>query len=854
MLEAEGSCHEARRRDGLVLPAHGRSPRNAHHLFCGPECAATCAHIRHVVEFERLLADLSAQFVNLPAAQVDDAITDALRRIAAILRVDRGQVIRFAPRGAEAHVTHSGAVGSVPTVPPMSIAEAYPWAIRCVQAGQTLAFARLDDLPPEAAVDKASWQRARLKSILAMPLHVGGQVEGAITFDCMQHERTWPEGLLARIRVLATVLGNALAHKRAQEALDAVMAFEQAVSEVVAKLLTAGCADQDLVIETGLRDMARVFGAERATLWRRNTEKLEFTKTHRWLGEGVPAPPDLQRALTLPWISAQIGAGSTVRFGRRGDLPPEAAADLPELQALGIRAAVIVPLTVSGAVVGALSFATVRVDREWPDALLPRVKLVGEIVASLLARQEAQRREQEAQGQAAHAARVGAMGAFAASLVHELTQPLAASLANAETALELLADPSPALDELRATVADIVADDRRAAELIQQLRRFLRRGEVERTELDLRAVVDDVVRLVATEASDRGIVIARDVPEALPRVTGNRVQLQQVLLNLLLNGFDAVANCAPGSRRIALLVRPCASGVSVEVTDSGHGMDKRTLARVFEPFFTTKPKGMGLGLSISRTIVAAHGGTLSVRSTPGGGTTFRMELPPGLASETRAPQRAAVAGTGYGMVFVIEDDPSMRRALERQLDTAGYRVESFGSAHEYLERAPCAGVACIVSDVRMPGLSGLDLQATLVRAGRDLPMVFISGHGDVSTTVHAMKAGAVNFLAKPFTKGELLAAVSEALAHSRERDSAREARAALQARYESLTPREREVFPLVAAGMLNKSIADRLGAAEATIKIHRGRVMEKMGAESVVDLVRMAERLGLEPATARLHH
>ena len=145
----------------------------------------------------------------------------------------------------------------------------------------------------------------------------------------------------------------------------------------------------------------------------------------------------------------------------------------------------------------------------------------------------------------------------------------------------------------------------------------------------------------------------------------------------------------------------------------------------------------------------------------------------------------------------------------------------------------------------MPGLSGLDLQASLAQAKRELPIVFISGHGDIHTTVQAMKAGAVSFLPKPFTKGELLAAVADAMVKSRAIESAREENAELRSRYKSLTAREREVFALVVEGLLNKIIADRLGAAETTIKIHRGRVMDKMGATSLPDLVRMAERLSL---------
>jgi FixJ family two-component response regulator len=204
---------------------------------------------------------------------------------------------------------------------------------------------------------------------------------------------------------------------------------------------------------------------------------------------------------------------------------------------------------------------------------------------------------------------------------------------------------------------------------------------------------------------------------------------------------------------------------------------------------------------------------------------------------------ASLAGT----VFVIDDDAAVRRALDRQLRAAGFAVQTFASAQEYLDQPPQTGIACIVADVRMPSLSGLDLQASLAQANRELPMVFITGHGDIPTSVRAMKAGAVNFLPKPFTEDEILAAISEALERSARLDSVRKDGAELGARYRALTPREREVFALVAAGLLNKLVADRLGIAEKTVKIHRGRVMEKMGAASIPDLVRMAEHLALLP-------
>jgi FixJ family two-component response regulator len=198
---------------------------------------------------------------------------------------------------------------------------------------------------------------------------------------------------------------------------------------------------------------------------------------------------------------------------------------------------------------------------------------------------------------------------------------------------------------------------------------------------------------------------------------------------------------------------------------------------------------------------------------------------------------------------VVDDDDAAREYVRWLLESAGWTVRAYDGAQDFLDGYDATCPGCLVTDVRMPGLSGLELQAELTRQQRDVPTVFISGHGNAAATVQAMKAGAVTYLAKPFSKEELLAAVREALERSTRLGDERRRRSALTARYESLTPREREVFALVAAGRLNKVIADRLGAAEATVKIHRGRVMEKMGADSVADLVRMAGSLGV-PASA----
>jgi FixJ family two-component response regulator len=199
-------------------------------------------------------------------------------------------------------------------------------------------------------------------------------------------------------------------------------------------------------------------------------------------------------------------------------------------------------------------------------------------------------------------------------------------------------------------------------------------------------------------------------------------------------------------------------------------------------------------------------------------------------------------------VFVIDDDSSLRKALGRLLKSVGLRVEALASAEEFLQRPAPDGPACVVLDVSMPGLSGMDLQCVLAERHWSLPIVFISGHGDIPMTVRAMKAGAVDFLPKPFHDEDLLAAVRQALGrHARARREETES-ATLRQRTALLSPREREVMALVVSGKPNKQSGHQLGVTEKTVKAHRAQVMSKMRAESLVDLVRMAQKLDSHPS------
>lgn len=206
---------------------------------------------------------------------------------------------------------------------------------------------------------------------------------------------------------------------------------------------------------------------------------------------------------------------------------------------------------------------------------------------------------------------------------------------------------------------------------------------------------------------------------------------------------------------------------------------------------------------------------------------------------------ANVGGPSFP-VFVVDDDPSIRKALTRLMKSAGYEVATFASAREFLDRArPDEKPGCLVLDVRMPGLNGLDLQAELQNLNTALPIVFMTGHGDIPMSVRAMKAGAVDFLPKPIKDTELLRAIEQARARAEQERARRNELQTIRRRLETLTPREREVMALVVRGLLNKQIAFELGTVEKTIKVHRARVIEKMQVESLAELVRIAERVGI---------
>ncbi len=339
-------------------------------------------------------------------------------------------------------------------------------------------------------------------------------------------------------------------------------------------------------------------------------DRLSARITHSWAADGVAPAPSAIALDQIPWTAAQLQDGVAVRFSRLDELPgEEAATDRRTYLALGIKSRVGIPLTIGDRVEGVLSLSTLAAEHTWRDNLMRRLRLFGEVFANTLARQQSELEVQGLRNELAHAGRVATIGELTTSLAHELNQPLTAILSNAQTGQRVLETAPVDLEE----VGEI-----------------LTKGDPQMRALDLNEALSEVARLVSGDAVVRGVSIRLELADGLPPVLGDRVQLQQVALSLVLNGMDAIRES--GTRDRVLVLRTARDGaktVRVEVRDSGTGINEGDTGKIFQAFYTTKPDGMGMGLAITRSIVDVHGGRLKAHNNPDGGATFSFALPVG---------------------------------------------------------------------------------------------------------------------------------------------------------------------------------------------------------------------------------
>ena len=539
------------------------------------------------LRFEELLSRLSGAFVHLPGHAMEAASETWLRHLGDLLGVERITIYRRSGELGEFTVEYAWLRSTSPPASPVSVAQDLPWTAFELRRERPVAFSRLADLPREASRDAETFRNRGVRSGLWLPLVASGHVIGGLAFMTLASEREWPDELIQRLQLVAEVFANALAQKEA----DAALRASEAMNSAILATLNSGVAVLD---ESG-----RIVSA--------NERWTRFVQD--WGVFGIRLGDDTSY-LKACWDAAVDGVAAA----------REAVS--------GVEA---VLRRTRGSFALEYSLGTEATSRWFTLAALPLRGPAGGAVISQTDITERKRAEIDAQrsrAELAHFTRVSTMGELAASLAHELNQPLTGILANAQAAQRFLDARSPDLGEIRAILADIVDDDKRAGEVIQRLREFLRKGQAEVIPVDLNMVIRDVARLLASDALIRNVAIKLDLSPQQLAVNGDRVHLQQLVLNLLLNALEAMAEARDDGRVVTIRTQVMAgSSVDLAVEDAGPGLRPGAERLVFEPFYTTKPSGMGMGLSIARSIADAHGGMIRAVNNSTRGATFHVTFP-----------------------------------------------------------------------------------------------------------------------------------------------------------------------------------------------------------------------------------
>jgi signal transduction histidine kinase len=576
------------------------------------------ARLEERLRFETLLSQLSAGLIHVPPAEIDRALEHSVGEVVGVLGGDRGALDEYAGVGPRAHISWTSP--GVEALPRILDAVRFPWTVARLADGDVVRFSRTADLPEAGARDRTSYERAGTRSHISLPLRAGGPTLGVLSLDAVHAQRGWSDELVQRLRLLSEAFANALERRRMEVSLAERLGFERMLSALSTTFSAVSALDFDREVQGSLRPIVDALDVDRAAL-------LEFSRdggvARLWTTDDAMGVGD------FPWTIARLQCGEIRAWSRIAELPAEAVVDRQTALARGLRSQVALPLLVGETAVGGLMLATVRAERAWArDGVLPGLQIVGEVLANALARMRGDQEMQRLRQELAHIGRVSAMGELTASLAHELNQPLTAILNNAQVAQQLVEADVVDVVMMREILEDIVADDKRAADVIQRLRRLLKKGDLEYVSLDLNEVVTEVVRLVSGDATIRDVSLRLSAAPELPRVRGDRVQLQQVLLNLVLNGLDAMGAPAAGERILGIRTfRDGDAFVGVAVRDAGAGIAAKDADHIFEPLYTTKRDGVGMGLAIARTIVGAHGGRLTAMNNADGGATFRFVLP-----------------------------------------------------------------------------------------------------------------------------------------------------------------------------------------------------------------------------------
>jgi signal transduction histidine kinase len=542
------------------------------------------------IKFDTLLSYVLREFAHGEPEDLPGTLTRVLRHLAADVGVDRVSLVHFSESHLsrsvqrtlqEDHATEDRFL-SVPTYPTAD----FPAAVASLARGETVTFSSLAEQSPVLASDRGSFAQVGLESLLALPVSSDGGVLGALVVATIGRRRAWSDTLVKRLRAIADVLSGVLVRE------DAVYSARRNAAVSAAFLEATG----NLVVLVDGAGVIRQVN-EAWIQWAMDHGVAQISA----VSPGASYVDECRRAIARGDVSAgvalnaieQVLAGRQSRFALQYRLAGPGAGRWFDMRIEALRA---------------------------PDG--------GAVIShvDITAQHDVRRHSEEI----AHLARIGTMGQFAASLAHELSQPLSAILSNAQAARRFLGAPRPHLPEIRAILEDIDADDQRAGDVIRRMRALFTRHEVEFVTLDVNAVVREVLALVHSEAVLRRVTVVLDLADTLGLVAGDRVQVQQILLNLILNAFEAMTGpgAESGERRLILHTALNGDGdAEISVRDTGPGIPPPILDRLFESFFTTKREGLGMGLSIARTIAQNHGGRLWAANNSDYGATFHLALP-----------------------------------------------------------------------------------------------------------------------------------------------------------------------------------------------------------------------------------
>ena len=535
--------------------------------------------------FERLVSDLSNRLADASPSEVEAVIATAVESARETFNADRLGLFIFEGVHDVTAVRYSAArFDSSPPGTPIDF-DACPEVLDRLRLGKVARIESIDDIVESMPATYSTLVRTDVSSLAAVPLHLAGVVIGGLGVAREARSAQWSGDVIERLRILADLFASALGRRSSAEQLRRSKELSHAVLESVS---------------------AQMCVIDRA-------------------GDVVAGNDAWQRASTVPGVDVACVLMRR-HCGMECEVADHCSSNDSKVAREGIRSVID----------GQLPTFTMeyRVTQPTGDAWFvmtaERLRLAegGAVISNVnvTARKRAELEAEQRRQELTHYSRVSAMGELAASLAHELNQPLTGVLTNAQAALRYLDGESPNVVEVREILGDIIEDDRRAGEVIRRLRSMLQSGSVEPTAVEVNEVVENVAKLVASDAILRDVSIEFDLADGLATVAADRIQLQQVVLNLIVNAMDAMQS-QPQRRITVRTQRYDTTSVRVSVSDTGPGIDNDKLGMVFQPFYTSKHDGLGMGLAIARTIIEAHGGVLWASNNPGGGASFHFKLP-----------------------------------------------------------------------------------------------------------------------------------------------------------------------------------------------------------------------------------